>query len=565
MIRRIFKKRGIINLSKDIDPDEIFLDSQNLPEFNKDQFEGRIEKAVSRKSITVLSFSFLIIFSFLSYKVFNLQVVAGESFRDISENNRLRHSTIFATRGNIYDRNNQLISWNEPVVEEDDFPRRLYSQKEGIGNLVGYIKYPQKDKQGFYYELDYKGIDGAEELFDDTLSGENGKTIVETNALNELVSENTILNPKQGESITLSIDSDIQEKLYQSIKGVADEVGFNGGGGIIMDIHTGEIIAMTTYPEINSQKLTDGDKEYLQELNNDSRNPFLNRITQGLYTPGSIVKPFMALAVLNEGVIDQYTNIVSTGKLEVPNPYNPSNPTYFNDWKAHGPVDVRHAISVSSNIYFYVVGGGYKDIEGLGITRLERYMKSFGFGRAVEGDVTSLIAGTIPNPEWKAENFDGDDWRLGDTYYTSIGQYGFQITPIQMVRGIAMIANEGKILKPKLLKDSEPETDMEVTNIEHETYQIVKEGMRLGVLEGTSRGLNMTSVEVAGKTGTAELGVSKANVNSWAVGFFPYKNPRYAYTVVMERGSRTNVIGGVAVMRKLLDWMTYNKLEYFEE
>lgn len=562
MIRK-FKKRGRVKLTKEISPDEIFLDSQNLAGLDRDQFEGRIEKPVSKKSINLLAFCFVILFFFLAYKVFNLQVVSGNEYSEISENNRLRHSVIFATRGNITDRNNSLLAWNEPRGENEDFPKRRYSEKHGLGNLIGYIKYPQKDKAGFYYELEYKGIDGIEELFNEQLSGDNGTNIVETNALGEVVSKNTIYNPKPGETIALSIDSDVQEKFYESIKAIAEEAGFDGGGGIIMDVHTGEILAMTTFPELDSQKLTEGDKEYLQQINLDNRNPFLNRVTQGLYTPGSIMKPFMALAALNEGVVDQYTNIVSTGELEVPNPYDPSNPSYFSDWKAHGSVDVRHALAVSSNIYFYVVGGGYKDIEGLGISRIEQYMRSFGFGEEVHGDVTSVLSGTIPNPEWKAKNFDGDIWRLGDTYFTSIGQYGFQVTPIQMVRGIASIANNGKIFKPHLLKGAEPEIDLEVTNISDGVYQIVREGMRLGVEEGTAKGLNLGDVKIAAKTGTAELGVSKANVNSWTVGFFPYDDPKYAFAVVMEKGDRHNLIGGVAVTRRLFDWMLYNKPEYF--
>ena len=119
----------------------------------------------------------------------------------------------------------------------------------------------------------------------------------------------------------------------------------------------------------------------------------MNRITQGLYTPGSIVKPYVAVGALNEGVIDQYTNIVSRGELEVPNPYDPSKPTYFSDWKAHGSVDVRRALAVSSNIYFYVVGGGHLDIKGLGITKLESYFRKFGFGSPVGGDISSSLSG----------------------------------------------------------------------------------------------------------------------------------------------------------------------------
>lgn len=559
MFRKIIKKKY---KSIDIDPDEIFLDSQNLPEFNKDQFEGRLEKPVSRNSIKILLLCIFLILFFLSYEIFKLQIVKGETLKEISENNRLRHSIIFASRGNIIDRNGTLIAWNEPMGQED-FAKRVYLPKEGLGNIIGYIKYPKKDKKGFYFEYDYKGIDGVEKKFDSKLSGVNGKTIVETNALDDVISESMIEKPKQGESVTLSIDADLQEKLYQSIRETAEQVGFQGGGGVIMDVNTGEILALTSYPELNSQKLTEGDTEYLKEINSDKRNPFLNRITQGLYTPGSIVKPFMALAVLNEGVIDQYTNIVSTGKLEVPNPYDPENPSYFTDWKAHGSVDIRHALAVSSNIYFYVVGGGYKDIKGLGITRIEKYMRSYGFGSSVDGDVNSSLTGTVPNPEWKAQNFDGDDWRLGDTYFTSIGQYGFQVTPLQMVRAVAMIANEGKVLKPKLTKDATPEIDLDVTNIKHANYQIVKEGMRLTVEEGLAKGLNMSDIHIAAKTGTAELGVSKERVNSWVVGFFPYEDPKYAFVIVMEKGLRTNLVGGVAVARKLFDWILFNRPEYF--
>lgn len=561
MFNFLFKKRAKY-MNVDIDPDEIFLDAHNSPSFNKDQFEGRIEKSVSEKSIAILSLGIFLIFIFLIYELFSIQVVKGEEFKELSESNRLRHSILFATRGNITDRNNNLVVWNEPQAEGDDFPKRVYTEKAGHSSILGYIKYPQKDKKGFYYEFDYKGVDGAEFLFDDILSGENGKRIIETDALAEKISENTIEYPVQGESVALSIDSDVQEKLYFSIEEIVNQVGFTGGGGVIMDIHTGEILALATYPEIDSMKMTNGDKDYLAEVNQDKRNPFLNRITQGLYTPGSIVKPYLALAALNEDVIDQYTNIVSTGELEVPNPYDPSNPTFFSDWKAHGSVDVRKALAVSSNIYFYVVGGGYKDIDGVGITKIEEYMRKFGFGEPVNGEVTSELSGTIPNPEWKAKNFDGDIWRLGDTYFTSIGQYGFQTTPIQAVRAVSAIANGGKVINPKIQKDSPVSVLREIDDVDQKYFEIVREGMRQAVTDGTASGLNIPGVSIAAKTGTAELGVSKANVNSWTTGFFPYENPKYAFVVVMEKGSRSNFIGGVAVARQLFDWMAINKPEY---
>lgn len=549
---------------QDIDPDEIFLDSTNLMNFNTDQFEGRINKPISRRALGIMYLSFIVIFCGLIYKVFLLQIVNGQDNYTLSENNRLRESVIFATRGNIYDRNGIPLVWNEPQTDGADFARRVYIDKEGISGMLGFITYPKKDSSGFYYEVNYSGKEGVEKQFEDIIGGKNGSRITETNAFGDVVSENLVHNPVPGKSLTLSIDSRVQEELYKSIKQIAEQVHFQAGGGIILDIKTGEVLAMASYPEYNSQKLADGDSEYIKEINQNPQKPFLNRITQGLYTPGSIVKPIMAVGGLTEGVINENTKIVSLGKLRVENPYDPSNPSFFSDWKAHGAVDVRHAIAVSSNIFFYEVGGGWGDIKGLGITKIEKYMREFGYGAPVTGQVSSNLAGTIPNPEWKAKNFNGDIWRLGDTYFTSIGQYGFQVTPLQVVRAVAAIANKGTILNPILIKDDAPNIDHVVEGVDPHVYQIIQEGMRLGAIEGTGKGLNIDSVHIATKTGTAELGVSKDNVNSWTTGFFPYENPRYAFVVVMEKGSRTNLIGGVAVSRQLFDWMAIHTPEYLK-
>ncbi len=563
MFRFIKKIRSRRYKIYDIDPDEVFLDSANLMNFDKDQFEGRLEKPISKHTINILFFSFGVIFVGLLYKVFVLQVLEGKSYFDLSQNNRLRENVIFATRGNVYDRNGLSIIWNEPQSDGADFAKRMYIGKEGVSNLLGFITYPKKDSKGFYYELNYSGKEGIEKQFEDVVGGKNGSRIIETNAVGKVVSQNVVRLPDPGNPLTLSIDVRIQEQLYKSIKEIAEQVPFQGGGGVIMDVHTGEIIALASYPSYDSQKLADGDSEYIKKINQDSRKPFINRITQGLYTPGSVVKPYVAIGALNEGVIDQYTNIVSLGKLEVPNPYDPSNPTFFSDWKAHGSVDVRKALAVSSNIYFYVVGGGYKDIKGLGITKLEQYLRKFGFGSEVKGQIASSISGTIPNPEWKAKNFDGDIWRLGDTYFTSIGQYGFQATPLQFVRAVAAIANKGTLFNPLIIKDAKPDIASEIEGIKPEIWKIIQEGMREGVITGTAKGLNSDYVKIAAKTGTAELGVFKDNVNSWTTGFFPYENPRYAFVVIMEKGSTHNVIGGVAVSRKLFDWMNINTPEYF--
>ena len=157
-------------------------------------------------------------------------------------------------------------------------------------------------------------------------------------------------------------------------------------------------------------------------------------------------------------------------------------------------------------------------------------------------------------------NFPGDEWRIGDTYHTAIGQYGFQVTALQLVRAVAAIANEGKLYKPTVLLDSGGESER--TSIRKKYYPVVKEGMRQSVTDGTAKGLYISQVKIAAKTGTAQLGTTKTYVNSLVVGFFPYDNPKYAFTVIMEKGKQSNTIGALYIMRQLLEWMTINTPEY---
>ena len=234
------------------------------------------------------------------------------------------------------------------------------------------------------------------------------------------------------------------------------------------------------------------------------------------------------------------------------------------DWKAHGLVDLRHAIAVSSNVYFYEVGGGYQGQKGIGIMNIEKYTRMFGFGTTTGIYFLGEKAGTIPDPEWKAKNFNGEAWRVGDTYNTSIGQYGFQVSPIQVVRGVAAIANEGVLITPTFIKADGAPVKNESINLNPDFYTIVKEGMRLGVTEGTSAPLNFPFMEIASKTGTAQINVLKDEVNSWVIGFWPYKNPKYAFAVVMERGSKNNQFSATLVMQEFFNWLSVNANNYLD-
>ena len=489
----------------------------------------------------------------------------------------LRPVPVFAGRGVIYDRTGKLLAWNAPAsiptvgdvadvqpVAEDIVSDREYATTTGLAHVIGYVQYPSKDSNGFYYREDFEGVDGVERYFDDRLRGANGSRLIEVDARGRVLSHNIIRPPKPGDNLTLSIDAGVQSALYRNLEDVARRVGFVGGAGVIMDAHTGELIALTSYPEYDQRLISErSDSARIKSLLGDPRLPFLNRAVSGLYTPGSILKPYIAIGALAEGVIDPATVITASGSISLPNPYDPTKSTVFRDWKDHGPVDMRRALSVSSDVYFYVVGGGYKDQKGLGISRIDKYLDAFGFGRLPPESFAKGKAGTIPTPEWKKRVF-GEDWFLGNTYHTSIGQYGFQVTLVQVARAVSAIANGGTLPTPSILKGEILPAE-QVMDIEDRHYKVVREGMRLSVTDGTGRGLNVPYVTIAAKSGTAELGVAKDHVNSWITGFWPYENPRYVFAVMLEKGSVHNQIGAASVMRQQLDWMNVNAPQYFKE
>ncbi len=580
----IFRRSRHIRRHTEIDPDEIFIDSSNLPEFDTDQFEGQIEKPISKHSIYIFGIVFLLASLFFVFKIGSLQITHGQKYKDISENNRLHHSLVFAERGAITDREGNLLAWNEIDQTQSEFSLRSYSKDSGVHNLVGYVKYPKKDKFGFYYNTEYAGADGVESYFNKILTGDNGLKITETDALGKTLSESVIRPPRKGENISLSVSSGAQKAMYDSISEVMRRSGFQGGAGVVMDIHTGEVLVSVSNPEYDSNVLTDGkDADRIKSYLTNTSNPFLDRVASGLYTPGSILKPVFAIAALQEGVISPEKQIESTGELRVPNPYKPGEYTIFKDWKAHGYTDMRHAIAVSSDVYFYEIGGGFPGQKGLGIDNIDLYSHMFGLGDSLEGTFFAGKKGVIPTPEWKKENFNGDIWRVGDTYNTAIGQYGFQITPIQAVRAIAAIANKGTLLTPTIISEKTRHEVMQKHDINEDEkklilatgqekigitnpgyYKVVQEGMRLAVTEGTMKGLDLPYVKVAGKTGTAQLGISKKFINSWSVGFFPYDNPKYAFAVLLEKGPNDATIGGTAAMALWLDWMNIYKQEYLQ-
>lgn len=561
------KKSFLRRKNLEINPDEIFLDSKNIPQFEIDQLEGRIEKPINKRVFFIFVVFFVIIELLFMTRLWSVQISKGEAFSILSENNRLRSVRLFSDRGVIYDRFGEKLAWN-------NIDSRQYL-KGGLSHVVGYIGYPNKkdtDDIEILYSKEMIGKSGIEKSYNSLLSGKAGLKLIETDAHNNIKSESVQSLPVDGGNIHLSIDADLQKELYQYIESLSLEKNFTGGAGMFMDINSGEILAIASFPEYDSGVLSSGEpKEKINSYLTDKRNPFVNRAVSGLYTPGSIMKLVVAIGALNEKIIDPNKEIFSSGSISIPNPFFPEMRSVFPDWKAHGLVDMRKALAVSSNVYFYEIGGGFEGLKGLGIDKIGEYSKMFGVGEITGIDLSDEGVGLIPSPEEKKVNYpEGENiWRIGDTYNASIGQGDFQVTLTQMARMVSAVATDGLLLNPHLIKKCEGAcenistgkfTDVERINIPAEYFKIVKEGMRMAVTDGSAKGLNLPSVKIAAKTGTAEIG--SKYVNSWVVGYAPYDTPKISFAVVMEKGDRDNTIGGLYIARQAMEWILENRPEY---
>jgi penicillin-binding protein 2 len=532
------KKNKLSSLSA-ISPDEVFLDSQNIPDFDSHQLEGRMEQPLSQRTFCFIGLVFLFLAVILIGKTAYLQIITGEVLAARAENNRLRQIMLQPERGLIYDRRGELLAWNEAGG-------RTYKNLKGLSHVLGYT--------GEEFGV-LKGKSGVEKSYNEFLRGQMGVKIIEVNSKNEIESENIQLGAQDGRDLHLYIDAELQQKFYEIFAGLASERDFAGAAGVILDVDSGEVLALVSYPEYSSQILSQGwPEEEIEAYRNNAQKPFLNRALSGLYAPGSVIKPFIALAALNEGVISPEKEIFSSGSISIPHPYFPGKKSIFYDWKAHGFVDMRRALAVSSNVYFYTIGGGYEDVSGLGIKRIQKYLKNFGLGSRTNIDLGGEALGVVP----------GDSvWRIGDTYNVSIGQGNLQVTPLQMATAMAILANGGHLIQPLVSMEQERGVKERSLGIEikPEHFRVVREGMRQAVLEGTAKALAWLPIEMAAKTGTAELG-SGQFVNSWLIGFWPYKNPRFVLSIVLEKGRASNLIGGVFATRQLMEWMIIHRPEY---
>ncbi|HUT96289.1 MAG TPA: penicillin-binding protein 2 [Candidatus Paceibacterota bacterium] len=428
--------------------------------------------------------------------------------------------------------------------------RRYYEDGVIFSHILGYIGKvsPKEVKERKYFLDDYIGRTGIEEYYENRLRGTYGEELIEIDNKGKTQKILAVKDPIPGNDLILSVDAELQKVLYQSLKSRLSGMSTSRAAAIAMNPQNGKILALVSFPSFDNNSFIKGNSEYIQKIFQDKNNPLINRVISGRYPPGSTIKPMIASAALEENTINPDKIINCPGLINL---FNSSGNIYwtFRDWDTHGAVNMTKAIAESCDVYFYTVGGGYGNQEGLGIDRIKKYLELFGWGEKTGIDLPGEIVGFIPDADWKKET-KNQEWFIGDTYNTSIGQGDVLMNPLQLTSAIAVIANNGKLYQPQLTELTQPKLIRE-NFIKEENLEIVRQGMRETIVSGTAMSLNDLPVEVAGKTGTAEA--SGMSPHAWFTAFAPYENPEIVITVLIENGAEKGGVS-VAVAREILNW-----------
>ncbi len=286
----------------------------------------------------------------------------------------------------------KITAANLKGIDLIDGLRRDYKNFPAFAHILGYIGFPSKEdlkEKSFLLPEDVIGKSGLEAYYDQILRGENGFEIFLKNAQGKRIEKIESFEPKPGQDLITTIDGEFQEFLYQRLKLGLETLGSKRGVGLAVNPQNGEVLALVSLPSF--------DFENLEKALKDPDLPFFNRAVSGLYNPGSTIKPLVALAALKEGIIHPEKEIYSPGFIEVPNPYYPEQPYRFLDWKPHGWVNLYSAIARSSNVYFYAIGGGFENQEGLGIEKLKKWWGKFGLNEKTGIDLLEEKSGFLPD------------------------------------------------------------------------------------------------------------------------------------------------------------------------
>lgn len=438
----------------------------------------------------------------------------------------------------------QLNALDLPGIVIDEGLTRYYPFGAGMAHILGYVSSvsdkdvkddPLLEVPGFKI-----GKSGIEKYLEKALRGESGNLKLEVNAYGRIMKEIERVDGIPGKDVQLTIDSRLQQKAFELF-------GEESGAAVLLDVHTGEILAFVSAPSFDPNMMTQGlSTEDWNALLHNERNPLTDKAISGQYSPGSTFKMIVALAALEAGVIKPETRTYCAGKMFLGN-------HAFHCWKkeGHGHLNVVEALQHSCDIFFY------ETAQKLGIEKIADMARRFGLGSKINIGLENEKAGLIPDKEWKLRRF-GEPWQQGESLISGIGQGYILTTPLQLATMTARLVNGGYEIKPTFLKVSDGEKskirkiDVSPTNLE-----LIKEGMYAVVNKpgGTAwrSQFDYHGQRMGGKTGTTQVrritmkerreGIKKESELPWRlrnhalfVGYAPHDNPKYAVAVLVEHG-----------------------------
>ncbi|MDB4039875.1 penicillin-binding protein 2 [Methylophilaceae bacterium] len=575
----------------------------------------------------------IFIFFILLIKIFYLQVIKFENYSALAKNNSLKVIPIAPIRGQILDRNGEILAENKLIYTLEINPKNennLKTIKQKLSDIVeitkydikkynkilsesyysstlpikinltniqvakfiaNQYKYPEiylkqkfarfypKGKSGAHFigylnrinkkdmkELkklnrleSYRGLDhigktGIEYFYENRLHGKPGYKTIEVDVNNQVIRTVSTIHPQHGKDIILNINYKIQkvaEKAFGKYKGAM----------VALNPNNGEVLSYVSQPSFDSNLFINGiDETNWRKLNDSVHKPLINRVVSGIYPPGSTLKPFVALAALENNIRRPPFSIIDKGFYNMPN-----QSKTFKDWKkgGHGEVDLIKAIAVSCDTFFYGLG-----VE-LGIPKLNNVLKRFGFGKKTNIDMPNEKKGLIASAEWKKRNYN-KKWYQGETAITAIGQGYTQTTPIQLALATAKLINPNKNLRPHLLKESSTSNYMQDridNSINTNDLDLVKKGMSLVTKEGGTAAFigKTSSYNMSAKTGTAQVfGLKKGEVydesklpdklkdHALFIAFAPSEDPKLVIAIVVENGGHGGSTAG-PIAKKVFD------------
>lgn len=520
----------------------------------------------------ILILGFLILFARLA----ELQVIKGDYYKNLSDNNRVREVPILAPRGKVFARGGEVIidnkqvkktvifSQDEGILKElatdetsaDEIlvePQRFYPFGSAMAHITGFVGEvneeevgkvnPECLEKGSQILGSITGRSGLEQQYNCILRGIDGKELVEVDSFGNKLRVLGRTKPQEGQDVHTTINLKLQRKIPEIIAESEDLDDAESVAIIVTDTQ-GEVLALYSSPSFDPNIFVeDGNVKKVQKILTDNTLPMFNRVISGSFHPGSIFKIVTSIAALEEGAISQDYEYDDKGIISV-NGFDFTNWYFTQFGSTEGLITLTRAIARSTDTFFYEIGAL------VGPEKLSQWSEKLGLGETTKLDLPAEAVGLVPNPKWK-KAVKGERWFLGNTYHLSIGQGDLLTTPLQANQMVSVVASRGELCRPFI--NSAQGIDCKDLSINQDVLDTVLEGM-IGACSsgGTAFPFFDFEPQVACKTGTAET-FSDDSTHAWFSVFGPAKIPEIVVTVLAEKGGEGSK-NAAPIARQIFDF-----------